>query len=355
MIFFFFNYGSLSEKDQQTKQSNAVFKCPGLGFGLVTTASTWTTAYQDGDSSDAGTNPSSPFTPRAEAAREPQRREGAWAGGARVGREAGSCMFSPEAAVAFVGVEAAAWFRAWAGMRIEARDGLLDSSGGEVEQTELAHCPRRAPRAGSAPWVSPRNGNLGWNACPYSQRSRYVFFFADQREETTVIFGKAVSRARLSKLHVVVHYFPEKDSILGVSKEPAKPVAYQRPENAVTFRALEGFPSQTHWRSVSRRSLITVVLLWALVQQASSCNSCSKSFRDLVLWLTQASLSQGPRNPRPSSHSSLLGRCQEGLTSPLKARGKARGIGLLGNLNGQQNAATTLSEDINQGKNSHVF
>lgn len=28
------------------------------------------------------------------------------------GREAGSCMFSPEAAVAFVGVEAAAWFRA---------------------------------------------------------------------------------------------------------------------------------------------------------------------------------------------------------------------------------------------------
>lgn len=203
----------------------------------------------------------------------------------------------------------------------------------------------------------PRNGNLGWNACPYSQRSRYVFFFADQWEETTVIFGKAVSRARLSKLHVVVHgnYFPEKDSILGVSKEPAKPVAYQRPENAVTFRALEGFPSQTHLQSVSRRSLITAVLLWALVQRASSCNSCSKSFRDLVLWLTQASLSQGPRNPRPSSHSSLLGRCQEELTSPLKARGKARGIGLLGNLNGQQNDATTLSEDINQGKNRHVF
>lgn len=28
------------------------------------------------------------------------------------GKEAGSCTFSPEAAVAFVGVEAAAWFRA---------------------------------------------------------------------------------------------------------------------------------------------------------------------------------------------------------------------------------------------------
>lgn len=39
-----------------------------------------------------------------------------------------SPALTSEAAVAFVGVEAAAWFRAWAGMRIEARDGLLDSS-----------------------------------------------------------------------------------------------------------------------------------------------------------------------------------------------------------------------------------
>lgn len=30
-----------------------------------------------------------------------------------------------------VGVEAAAWLRAWAGMSIEAKDGLLDNSGGE--------------------------------------------------------------------------------------------------------------------------------------------------------------------------------------------------------------------------------
>ena len=78
----------------------------------MTTASTQRTTYQDRVSGDAGTNPSSPFTPRAEAARRPQQREGAWAGGARVGRKAGSCTFSPEAAVAFVGVEAAAWFRA---------------------------------------------------------------------------------------------------------------------------------------------------------------------------------------------------------------------------------------------------
>lgn len=37
-------------------------------------------------------------------------------------------MFSPEAAVAFVGVEAAAWIRAWGGIRMVARGGLLDSS-----------------------------------------------------------------------------------------------------------------------------------------------------------------------------------------------------------------------------------
>lgn len=37
-------------------------------------------------------------------------------------------VFSPEAAVAFVGVEAAAWIRAWGGIRMVARGGLLDSS-----------------------------------------------------------------------------------------------------------------------------------------------------------------------------------------------------------------------------------
>lgn len=46
-------------------------------------------------------------------------------------------------------------------MRIEARDGLLDSSGGEVEQTELAHHPQSAPYAGSAPRVSPCNSTSG--------------------------------------------------------------------------------------------------------------------------------------------------------------------------------------------------
>lgn len=40
-------------------------------------------------------------------------------------------------------------------MRIEARDGLLDSSGGEVEQRELAHPTERAPHAGAAPQGSP--------------------------------------------------------------------------------------------------------------------------------------------------------------------------------------------------------
>lgn len=33
-----------------------------------------------------------------------------------------------------VGVEAAAWLRAWAGMSIEAKDGLLDNSGGGGEK-----------------------------------------------------------------------------------------------------------------------------------------------------------------------------------------------------------------------------
>lgn len=33
-----------------------------------------------------------------------------------------------------VGVEAAAWLRAWAGMSIEAKDGLLDNSGGKSHQ-----------------------------------------------------------------------------------------------------------------------------------------------------------------------------------------------------------------------------
>lgn len=37
-------------------------------------------------------------------------------------------LYSPEAAVAFVGVEAAAWIRAWGGIRMVARGGLLDSS-----------------------------------------------------------------------------------------------------------------------------------------------------------------------------------------------------------------------------------
>lgn len=46
-------------------------------------------------------------------------------------------------------------------MRIEARDGLLDSSGGEVEQNKLAHRPRRALHAVSAPWVPPVTATSG--------------------------------------------------------------------------------------------------------------------------------------------------------------------------------------------------
>jgi len=42
-------------------------------------------------------------------------------------------------------------------MRIEARDGLLDSSGGEVEQTELACHSERAPHAAQLLGLS-RNG-----------------------------------------------------------------------------------------------------------------------------------------------------------------------------------------------------
>lgn len=59
--------------------------------------------------------------------------------------------------------------------------------------------------------------------------------------------------------------------------------------------------------------------------------------------------SQGPRNPRPISHSSLLERGQEEVMYPLKGQGEAKGIGQLGNLNGQ-NDAIILSEHINQGK-----
>lgn len=84
-----------------------------------------------------------------------------------------------------------------------------------------------------------------------------------------------------------------------------------------------------------------MVLLWAQVQQASSSNNCSKSFRDLVLSIT-FSRTQEPKT-------SLLERGQE------EAQGKATGIDHQGNLNGQQNDATILSEDINQGKNSHIF
>lgn len=52
-----------------------------------------------------------------------------------------------------------------------------------------------------------------------------------------MILSKAVSRARLPKLQIVVQRgnFLEKDSGLGVSKEPAKPVPCQWPDNAVSF------------------------------------------------------------------------------------------------------------------------
>lgn len=43
-------------------------------------------------------------------------------------------VFSPEAAVVFEGVEAAAWIRAWGGIRMVARGGLLDSSREKVRR-----------------------------------------------------------------------------------------------------------------------------------------------------------------------------------------------------------------------------
>lgn len=107
--------------------------------------------------------------------------------------------------------------------------------GGGTKQ--ISSSTTKSPACSFSSLGSPCYSNLWWNACLYSQRSRYIFFFANQWEETTGIFGKAVSRARLSELQVVVHgnWFLEKDSSLGVSKEPAKPVPYQQPDNAVFF------------------------------------------------------------------------------------------------------------------------
>lgn len=41
-------------------------------------------------------------------------------------------------AEALVGVEAAAWLRAWAGMSIEAKEGLLDNSGVKKNTKKLS-------------------------------------------------------------------------------------------------------------------------------------------------------------------------------------------------------------------------
>lgn len=63
------------------KQSNVESKCPGLGFGVVTTASTQVTTCQEQVSCDAGTNPSSPFTLRARCrGKVPGQRERGWGG-----------------------------------------------------------------------------------------------------------------------------------------------------------------------------------------------------------------------------------------------------------------------------------
>lgn len=80
-----------------------------------------------------------------------------------------------------------------------------------------------------------------------------------------------------------------------------------------------------------------------------------QELQGLVLWLTQASFFLKDPGTQDQSHSSLLERGQEEVTYPLKGQGKAKEIGQLGNLNGQQNDAIILSEDINQGKNSHVL
>jgi len=43
------------------------------------------------------------------------------------------------------------------------------------------------------------------------------------------------------------------------------------------------------------------------------------------------------------------------VVSPLKAQGKAKGIGLLGNLNGQQNDATILLKTLTKEKKVMSF
>lgn len=65
---------------RRTNKLNAEFECPVLGFGLVTTASTQMTTYQDQGSGDSDTVHSSLLTLWAEVARGSQQREGAWAG-----------------------------------------------------------------------------------------------------------------------------------------------------------------------------------------------------------------------------------------------------------------------------------
>lgn len=116
-------------------------------------------------------------------------------------------------------------------MRIEARDGLLDSSGGEVEQRELAHPTERAPHAGAAPSRLPPRPATSGKTRALTARGHGTFCSSAEHGN----IQQAASRARLRGLQVVTagNDFLEKERGSGVSKELMEPVAFQQP----------GFPS----------------------------------------------------------------------------------------------------------------
>lgn len=59
-----------------------------------------------------------------------------------------------------VGVEAAAWLRAWAGTSMEAREGLLDNSEKKVARS----CFKNSIKHGSQRW---KRVLIGTNSCAY--------------------------------------------------------------------------------------------------------------------------------------------------------------------------------------------
>lgn len=102
----------------------------------------------------------------------------------------------------------------------------------------------------------------------------------------------AASRARLPKLQIVVQRsnFLQKDSGLEVSKEPAKPVPCQWPDNAASFWALEKDPLFTGPPAISPREKADNS--GAALGTGSASKQLQQLLQELqgfVLWLTQAS------------------------------------------------------------------